>query len=645
MLKLPSSISEINTYLEFACNIFENLVVSLFIWAIIVFDFICLDFTMSRWKYIALLTVTVLIFNSCVNRRNTPVTAVDNSVAKLSLDTDDAKEKSYGSYMAGRVAHLRRDFNSAADFYMDALKNDPKNRELASNIYLILTSQGRINEAAVYAQKAIDLGDKNSFADIVIAANQLKLKKYADVQKTLAHADGTIYRQFINPMISAWAFAGNKDKKQALLALEPLQKEPSLRALYYFHAGMINEYFNDNKAALKDYQVIVNEEALEMSFRALQIICNFYVRIGEKNKALLLVSKYTDDKALSDMMNRLKNKIAFSSQKTAKMLVDSPDKGAAEAFFNIAATLRQGAGGADLAHMFISLALYENPDYDLARLLLADILENREMYELANQQYDAIDKNAESYYTAQLRKANNLVSLEDYKSAELLMKSLTLETNNPQLYLDLGDVLRINGNQKEAIEYYSEAIKRLPKIKNNHWVLFYARGISYEQNGQWDLAEQDFMKALVLSQNHYMVLNYLGYSWLMQGKNTEQAFGMIVDAYNQAPQDGNIADSLGWAFYRLGKYDAAVQYLEKASELEASNAVIYDHLGDAYWMVGRHNEARFQWQHALSLKDPNNELDKNAIKEKLEKGNVVNTPLSYDATEIQEKIDLIATED
>ena len=85
--------------------------------------------------------------------------------------------------------------------------------------------------------------------------------------------------------------------------------------------------------------------------------------------------------------------------------------------------------------------------------------------------------------------------------------------------------------------------------------------------------------------------------------------------------------------------------MEKASELEASNAVIYDHLGDAYWMVGRHNEARFQWQHALSLKDPNNELDKNAIKEKLEKGNVVNTPLSYDATEIQEKIDLIATED
>ena len=66
-----------------------------------------------------------------------------------------------------------------------------------------------------------------------------------------------------------------------------------------------------------------------------------------------------------------------------------------------------------------------------------------------------------------------------------------------------------------------------------------------------------------LSGNHYLVLNYLGYSWLKQGRNTEQAFGMIVDAYNQAPNDGHISDSLGWAFYQLGMYDQAIAYLEK----------------------------------------------------------------------------------
>ena len=596
---------------------------------------------MSSWKYVTILAATVMVFNSCVNRQNASVNNTAFSLPKI----NETQNHSYGSYVAGRVAHLRKDFNSAANFYMEALKKDPNNRELLTSVYLILTSQGRITEAAKYAQQAVKLGDKNSFAKIIIVANQLKLKQYAEAQKTLRTTGGAIYKEFINPMLSAWAYAGEGNKEKALASLDIIKKEPSLRALYLFHAGMINEYFNDNKAAEKDYEVIVKEESLEMSFRALQIICNFYIRNGQKDKALALINKYTDDKALADMMKRLKNKIAYSTQKNTAKIITSVDIGAAEAFFNIAATLRQGAGGVDLAHMFISLALYENPNYDLARLLLADVLENREMYAEANQQYDMIDKNAESYYTAQLRKANNLVALNDYSSAELLMRSLTLDSNNPQLYLDLGDVLRINGSQKEAIKYYSEALKNLPKIQNNHWVLFYARGISYEQNDQWDLAEKDFLRALVLSQNHYMVLNYLGYSWLKQGKNTEQAFGLIVDAYNQAPQDGNIVDSLGWAFYRIGKYQQAVQYLEKASELEAANAVISDHLGDAYWMAGRKNEARFQWQHTLTMKDTTNELDKDAVKAKLQTGEIFNTPLTYNEAEIQEKIDLISTED
>ena len=43
-------------------------------------------------------------------------------------------------------------------------------------------------------------------------------------------------------------------------------------------------------------------------------------------------------------------------------------------------------------------------------------------------------------------------------------------------------------------------------------------------------------------------------------------------------------------------------YLERAVELEPGDPVINDHLGDAYWRVGRQREARFQWQRALTFK-------------------------------------------
>jgi Flp pilus assembly protein TadD len=67
------------------------------------------------------------------------------------------------------------------------------------------------------------------------------------------------------------------------------------------------------------------------------------------------------------------------------------------------------------------------------------------------------------------------------------------------------------------------------------------------------------------------------------------------------PQDGNIADSLGWALYKLGDMPGAIRWLERAVELEPRNSVINDHLGDAYWSAGRQREARFQWRRALAL--------------------------------------------
>ena len=89
-----------------------------------------------------------------------------------------------------------------------------------------------------------------------------------------------------------------------------------------------------------------------------------------------------------------------------------------------------------------------------------------------------------------------------------------------------------------------------------------------------------------------------------------------------------IIDSLGWAYYRLGHYDEAVQELEKAIELKPGDPVINDHLGDAYWKVGRQLEARFQWQHA---KDSNPEPeDLPLIVKKLEHG-IEETPKAESA--------------
>ena len=91
------------------------------------------------------------------------------------------------------------------------------------------------------------------------------------------------------------------------------------------------------------------------------------------------------------------------------------------------------------------------------------------------------------------------------------------------------------------------------------------------------------------------------YLWVDRSLRIEEGAELIARAHAAQPDDGNIQDSLGWAQYRQGRYEAAVETLEAAVAKLPANPEINDHLGDAYWQVGREREAGFQWRRVLSL--------------------------------------------
>ena len=124
----------------------------------------------------------------------------------------------------------------------------------------------------------------------------------------------------------------------------------------------------------------------------------------------------------------------------------------------------------------------------------------------------------------------------------------------------------------------------------------------------------------MLAPEEPLVLNYLGYSWLERGKNIPEASEMLERAAKLAPNDGYIADSLGWSHYLRKQYGKASKILENAVSLEPGSATINDHLGDAYWHTGRKREARYQWKKALAVNDDLPPADKKRVSEKLEKG-------------------------
>ena len=128
---------------------------------------------------------------------------------------------------------------------------------------------------------------------------------------------------------------------------------------------------------------------------------------------------------------------------------------------------------------------------------------------------------------------------------------------------------------------------------------------------------------MTLSSNQFQVLNYLGYSLVERGERLDEALSMISRAAIEKPDSGYIIDSLGWVQFRLGQYSEAVINMERATELMATDPIVNDHLGDAYWAVGRKVEARFQWRRSLSFitsKTDLNDIDPGRIERKLDVG-------------------------
>ena len=486
--------------------------------------------------------------------------------------------------------------------------------------YIILASQGKIEAARKYANIARQKGDENNFIDVINAVYAFKHGNYKYARAEVNGIQEKTYKQLIAPLFNAWSFVGEDNYAGALNELKKLEKSEDMQTVYCLHKGMIADYFNDTKEAKKNYGIIINDKANDMSFRALQIITNFMVRTGDKKQALDLIAKYYGTSNIKEMLNSLREKIEKGDKSTEK-LITTANKGVSEVFLEIGLLFKSVPMGYDYAQIYMAMSQYFNPDNDVAKIALADIFEERYMLADANKYYDTIGKASELYYPAQMKKANNLSSEKKYDEATKILKKLLRDNPDDfQILFNLGDILRISNNQPAAIKYYTEAANSIYYESNKYWPMFYALAVSYDKNKEWLKAEENLKKALKLSNRHPQVLNYLGYSWLKYNINTDMAASMILEAYEKAPEDGVIIDSLGWVYFKTGDYDNAIMYLERASELNPQNAVISDHLGDAYWCGGRKNEAVFQWKQALSQKEDNEEINKKQIKNKIENG-------------------------
>ncbi len=519
-----------------------------------------------------------------------------------------------GNYLAGRHAQARHDVDSALKFLLAALKAMPDAPNLRESTFFLLVSEGRIKQALPLARKLIRENPKSPIANLTIAVEALRKRDYASVIARFKDGSHTGLNSFTQPFIEAWALAGQGKADGAQETLSKLDRREATKGFYNAHRALLLDFMDDPGAGAA-YNALLDKD-ISSSFRIIQHIGQYYERLGRSKKARTIY-----EKSRSHMPGTTLFDVAFkrlnSGVRPQKILRSASD-GVAEALFTVANSLRLQRAK-ETALVLARLALYLRPNFGMAMVLVAEILEEDKRYADANVVYKRVVFNSPFRISSDLGRAKNLGSLGKTDRAIALYKEIASRRRyDPEPLIQLGNLLRRLKRWEDAIRVYTNAIARIGIIEKRFWHVLYARGIAYERANRWADAERDLLDALKFEPEQPFILNYIGYSWIDQGLHLKRAQKMIRRAVELRPNDGYIIDSLGWGYYRLGKYEEAVKELERSIEIRPEDPIINDHLGDAYWQVGRRLEARFQWRKSLSL-DPKEELDKK-IRKKLKFG-------------------------
>ncbi|MBA4274629.1 MAG: hypothetical protein C0436_03140 [Alphaproteobacteria bacterium] len=519
-----------------------------------------------------------------------------------------------GSILSSRFAAQHKDIAEAAKYLSESLKRDPENEALQQEAMRAHVLAGNIEEAVALASILQLRAAEDPLVATLLMIDAHHRGAFAEAKHVLSKPSDRGLFGIIRPVLEQWITVSEGGLKSPVDLQASIDKSGFFAPFLFYHAALLNDVLGFEDIARKNYDKASADPAVT-PYRVVEVLANFHLRHGEKDKARALFKAYEKENPES---NLLPEDTVFAGNDVPAALVATPAEGMAELFFATASILF-GEELTNESFIYLRLALALRPDMPPAQLMLANLYESNGEYREAIRIYDSIKPGSVFYKRALIRRAVNLEALGKVDESVSQLQALSEKyPNDESALITLGDIYREQGLYEDAIEAYGEAISRMGTLRSVDWPLFYARGIAYERAGMWNAAERDFFRALELEPNQPDVMNYLGYSWLVMGKNLEKAKSFIEIALSARPDDAHILDSMGWAYFVLGDYVQAVALLERAADLMPQDATVNDHLGDVYWRVGRKTEAEYQWKRALSF-DPTR-ADEERIRHKIAHG-------------------------
>ena len=533
------------------------------------------------------------------------------------------KGESLSNYFSGLIALNDNLYKESYNFLKDLEDLESSHSKYSKYYIETLINNSKINEAFRYATK-IKKQKINFFqSDLIIITKLIKNEKFDKAYAILESWDVSKHnslQDLVYKIIKGWVTT-EKYSLDYDQAKEVFKFDTRYQNINKINDVFLNCYFDTPQTKFK-FQNLIDDKSADFS-RYTYFYVNKLLEKNLKKEATVILDQKLRKVPRNLLLNQLKLDLISEKRNHLKNNFDCKNVShvVAELFY-ITANALSTRSIYSLSNYYVNLAKYLNQNFFSYSTLLAENFVMTGNYERAKEIYLIIKRSGESY-SWHSSKQVALLELQNNKTKEALnvMQSSYNNLSNPNLYqtYDFASFLKNNEKFMKSIKYYSTVLNQISNSHNLYPKAKDGRGIAYERTNQWQKAEIDFLDSLKANPSQAYVINYLAYSWIEKGIKIEKSLKMLEKANELKSNDGYITDSLGWALYKLKRYDKAEIYLQKAVQLMPSDPIVNDHFADILWMNGKKIQARYYWEYVLNLKETESEL-KNKIYTKILNG-------------------------
>ena len=484
-------------------------------------------------------------------------------------------------------------------------------------LYTLINSEN-FKEAFNYSKKLEKQNLDNFESHLILGIYYLERSNIELAHKYFLKAKeknpGFILNNYVIDSFINWTSLSNLN--QAKSELENL--DDRFKNLKKIQNVFLHCYFNDNNT-LKLFKDITSDQDTDFS-RYNYFYASYVASTGKLNSAQEIINSalelYPRNLMLKQFQIDLRDKrnlLMFDCKEIRHVLAE---------ILYITSNALSSQSIYPLSNFYLNLAKYLNEDFQSYDTLLAENFYKINDYKKAKKIYNKLSKNGEAFnWYSSKQIAKILIQNNNTKEAiKLLEKSYNelLKKNFYEIF-DYAEFLKNNEKFEQSIPLYTKIINQVSKKHPLYAEATDGRGVANERIGKWKEAEKDLLSSLDADPDQAYVINYLAYTWIEKGVKIKKSLSMLEKANKLRSNDPFIIDSLGWALYKLEKYEESKKYLQLAVRLMPADPIVNDHYGDVLWKNGNEIQARYYWNYVLNLEKTEESLKK-TIEKKLIKG-------------------------